>query len=679
MKMYTANIKSLGDGGWVPPEEEGDSVFTSGTTQKARGVQALKNLSYLFGLLFTVPDSRVVSAKMALDHPEDVMHMMGSMMGGVMFVRPCPTRPRHGFVDSRVVKNSFQLATIARETLEADPEGELILMPYLIGTHSAIVTSANVTLGLGNDGATSGRDAVTLPLPTPNLKKFLHEGVKRADIHDDEDVYVELVHRATADCWYLTQLRAGPKLNGSIDYVPEDMTVAQVISPDGEDLLAWEQRVRELEPGTVVYHQGGGLASHFGVHCVINRVPYIVSFEPQAGQEITATKGKHWGEEEFERLALAIKAYEAVPLQADDVTSQREAVAIVLGGLHGLGSLMQSNANESVRAAAMAISLGMRAFSALCLGEARHAGANCKGDAASARAVLDELGEYLPAPDDERHGVYAAALDWDYGRLARATAAALTVFERPGWDKSYGGRKWATISRATLTFMEDVRRFVLAPTEGNAQKMLTTFNRIVNLAHNGGFWLNKLISEGFANMLTEVPVFGFVNGTAYQLLREPLKKRELSLPSVRTLVRSLRDAMNEELAVVPPDLMPSHFITTSHTVWVEFPRGSRMDSTTARLVYGNFSTEFTVTPKSHLGRIFNVIRENRHGDEYRFRVTPWAKPDAPGKLMFKFPDLPADYALPREAAGVASDYPELVAALQEVYRESQSASRNVAV
>lgn len=648
-------------------------------TQKARGVMALRHLSFAFvnGHNFRVPDSRLVDAHAAADSPAAVMDSIGIVPP--VFVRPCPTRPRHGFVDSRVIHTGMELEQVAKETLEADPEGELIIMPFLHGGFSAIVTSANVTLGLGNDGATSGKDAVTLPLPTPNLKEFLDPATRRADIGDDEDVYVEMVHSLAYDSWYFTQLRAGPKLNGSIDYVPESMTIRDVVRPGNTDLLAWEQRVQTLEPGTVVYHPGGGLASHFGVHCVINRVPYVVSFEPQVGQEMAATKGRRWGEEEFERLALAIKAYEGIPLHAEALSEQREAVSVVLGGLHGLGSLMQSSANESVRAAAMAISLGMRAFAALCLGEARHAGANCKGDAANARMVLDKLGEYLPDPDQDRHNVYYEAMDWDYQRLARATTAALTVFERPGWDKSYGGKKWATISRATLTFMEDVRRFVLAPTEGNAQKMLSTFNRIVNLAHNGGFWLNKLVTQEYADMLTEAPVFGFVNGTAYRLLKEPLKKRDLNLPSVRGLVRTLRDTMSEKLAVVPPTLDYSQFVTTKHTMTLEFPYGSPMSDTTAQLTFGKFSTEFTVTPKSYLGRIFNVIREDNPPQEHHFKVTPWANPISPGRMLFKFFGLSGDYVLPREAAGVASDYPELVAAMQEVYRESESAKQSVAV
>ena len=609
--------------------------------------------------------------------------------GGTLFVRPCPTRPRHGFVESRAVPRSDwfdQLKKIAKEAIAADPDAEIIVMPYIDkAPASAIITSANITVGAGNDGATSGKGAVTLPLATPRLKDTLgQEILAAASIGSDEDVYLELVNRRDHgyDLWSLVQLRAGPQLNGSVDFVPDEVTVKKVVVPKGTDLLEWESKVGSLPPGTVVYHEGGSLASHYGVHCVINKVPYLTSAKPKKGQVLAPTKGEAWGEEEYSRLALAIGAYEPMSLPGDPykTSDQRAGLRLVLGGLHGLGSLMQSNSNESIRAAALAVSFGMRYFAALCIGEARHAeGGNTIGDVHRAHDLLNGYGADLPYSSEERAQVYADALDAavsSYDKLARQTVAAMITFEQPGWAKSYGGKKWLVIARGTLRFYEDVRHFVLAPTEGNAQAMLNTFNRIVNLAHNGGFWLNKLIDQSAANRLAATPVFGFCYEHLPYLLRHPLKKRSNNIPPMKALVKEFRDHVAMSLSGMMPSFLGLSSTTVPHHPYtIRFkPGGKDTQEYVANIVREGYSVEVRAKKGKNLYRLLHSLGKNiKAGDDGYVEINYGSKDSykvlgfyLPTRIRLKTLNQAVWGDVPSHPGAMWREYPELVTAILDL-------------
>ena len=81
------------------------------------------------------------------------------------FARPCPVRPRHGFVDSRPYTGRGALKSIFLEAKEVDPEAELIIMPFLSGKFSGIITPNSLTIGQGHAGATAGTGSVHLHFP----------------------------------------------------------------------------------------------------------------------------------------------------------------------------------------------------------------------------------------------------------------------------------------------------------------------------------------------------------------------------------------------------------------------------------------------------------------------------------------------------------------------------------
>src|ERR1700733_7280485 len=80
---------------------------TSPQTQKARGLAALARL----GVIASVPPFQVYRAR----------EVSPSQLVGY-FSRPCPMRPRHGFVDSREGRTVEEGAGLIKETLDADDD-----------------------------------------------------------------------------------------------------------------------------------------------------------------------------------------------------------------------------------------------------------------------------------------------------------------------------------------------------------------------------------------------------------------------------------------------------------------------------------------------------------------------------------------------------------------------------
>src|SRR5882757_8204135 len=130
-------------------------------TQKARG------LLRLAGNFF----SHVATPEAVLQCEEDVVedgYTDELLIKGLHFARPCPKRPRHGFVDSRVVKSVEELKGVVRETLKEDPEGEVMVMKFIPSRLNVVWTPSMLTVGKGHDGATCGKDTINIPLSGKN-------------------------------------------------------------------------------------------------------------------------------------------------------------------------------------------------------------------------------------------------------------------------------------------------------------------------------------------------------------------------------------------------------------------------------------------------------------------------------------------------------------------------------
>ena len=103
-----------------------------------------------------------------------------------MFVRACPLSPRPGVLESSAVYNKDELRTtikrIATTMLSIDtatvpmyehgyidPQGTIIVQPYIHATASAVVAPNNyIIMGRDNDGITAGKDGLRVAIPLGN-------------------------------------------------------------------------------------------------------------------------------------------------------------------------------------------------------------------------------------------------------------------------------------------------------------------------------------------------------------------------------------------------------------------------------------------------------------------------------------------------------------------------------
>ncbi len=133
------------DGGFVHGFD-----FIDPETQKARGIVLLheKKARVLKNLGWKVPRHLPFASG---------TQFSASSFNFPVFGRPCPTVPRHGFVDSIVCKDSDALNALSSETYDVEEGAEILVTKPVDCSFNAIATGGVITIGGGNDGATSGK------------------------------------------------------------------------------------------------------------------------------------------------------------------------------------------------------------------------------------------------------------------------------------------------------------------------------------------------------------------------------------------------------------------------------------------------------------------------------------------------------------------------------------------
>lgn len=437
----------------IPIEAEVDPA--DARTQKARGIAALAR-SFPFG---SVPPFRVHRASAV--RPE-------ALLG--CFARPCPMRPRHGFVDSRVIHNLDESTELIEETVQADPEAEIVTMPKIDAAHSGVWTPGMLVVGRGHDGATAGTSAWTVPALGQIVSKKLE-----SDAGVNEAPYVELLWKAEEEKPHqLVQLRDGPKLHCEQDYVPQKRIVTRILVAAG-DLLAWEDTMRSAEIGTVVYHPNGSMASHYAIHAVLNHVPVLVSREPVLGEVLEPTSSEAPRDPDLDALRAGYTL--AAQLQVTYVT----AAHIMLAGCHHIS--VWSGRHDTMLGLAMGMAYRLTVIAALA--EMRHA---------------PDTGKRKPGRDSIYDGSWATthteAAHRDFER-------ALEAFHGQTWCRNYGGAKWFFFARWAALMQN-------ALLERDASLALQAFNQLVHCAHNTGWAFNKFLCSEALTITADNPVFSLV-------------------------------------------------------------------------------------------------------------------------------------------------------------------------
>lgn len=498
-------------------------------TQKAKGLQAAWPLSGLTAYGYSV----AVMHGVLPYYKEDLNNLFKRPLP--IFARPAPIMPRHGFVESRVVKSVDEIKELYEETLRHDPQGELILMDKLTGRFSAVMTATGVTWALGNDGVTSGKGK-QYHIPTPS-GVFDTTMLNCLGIKDkSHGVYCELVeHRGAVCC---VQVRLGPKQPDSrakrIMACP-NLRVRHIVSAENDNLILWDKTMKLHRPhNTLVWLPGHSLSSHFVVQAMANGLSVSIeeTCPAKVGEILQADKTElaRLSEADYKRLARYLKEQSSFTY----FDGARD-VMLSVGILHSLP--YWSNERHLLKLRAMGAMMAARYSLAACLGESRHLprdnwAAKENGQEEQPICVpwekLMGKGFKIGVSTCDRSYVFTRAFvaPWNLAYdLAIAAAADLHIkgqphaveyISKPGcklddYKTGYRGMKWEWAALKSADLIAAINKFILEPNEANWGPVVGFYNEVVNCAHNGGYLLNKWADTQFIDRAASSPsfVFGF--------------------------------------------------------------------------------------------------------------------------------------------------------------------------
>lgn len=504
-------------------------------TQKARGLQVLAKVH-----LSTLP---VLLVQSEADLKDQLKHLTYPIM-----VRPCPTKPRHGFVESKIVKSPLTVRRIFKKTLAADPRGELLLMPPIEAEYSSIVTNNAITMGRGTNGATSGKRCINIPCHGELLKQLRVakkdtpmipiricnrtgdlvsvNSHKYAGLRKNASIFVETVQN------HCVQLRTGPKFDSSSSRfsTASSVRVVYVLEVNPEwDFLEYEQKLHSLKElydnpsQVVVYQSGAALTSHYMVQAIaqgfsvvtdgarpgVNTVLYFDTAPPTFPSVHTAAF------HESLKHALAI-GYHTTPTEE---TLQWAAAVI-----QGIGPASKTKASVSLILTAAVILA--KAGIAVCLGEYRHyfrSGPGRHGHIARAPVSFphDSIDFYSKKGTLSRSLIYNEAfkLDWsthkiwlDYQSILFRIAAD---YRRSDWSAGYGGPAWGSCTNAangvllaltpfiTLSHLESGTMIYSDLVSGYLMDLVAACNTLITVSHNSAKCLTKIVSAYTLEQISE--------------------------------------------------------------------------------------------------------------------------------------------------------------------------------
>jgi hypothetical protein len=479
--------------------------------------------------------------------------------GKKLFARPCPERPRHGFVDSRPVSSLEEVRALYFEALEADPVAELLVMPFATSRYSAVATHAGVTWSLGNDGATgTGKPTRFIPASSGATVFNQHVASRLLGAYGPKEVgintsaYLEIVE--DQDWSRLVQTRDGPEQTTATDWVPKDgYEVCNVLVLSGEpDLLSWEKDIQAFakEAGPVLYAPGLGLSSHYAVHAIANGIPVITSKMPNVGDKLAIVGPEELTSKDYKTMALASAywsrasmdlkgwkqrglpfsptvifqvagsrdAFSDIEMHDNDAfadfTLARCLVFTAVGGLHAVGSWGNQPHLLDMRAfCAWAL---VRMLVAACVGELRHWFASGPGRMDHDKLPATDFGlldfdiHSFKNQSPQRihvHGKVLAAK----GETLLKVARGCTVDFAKGWGGGYGGAAWHQSALLAYKLASALLAFEAKPSAKTWAHVLSAQNIAVNAAHNGGYLLDKWVSKTDLDAISFCPSFGFCN------------------------------------------------------------------------------------------------------------------------------------------------------------------------
>lgn len=483
---YSSELKQRMNGEFL-----GGFDFIDPATQKARGIMVLRD------------EANSVASKLGWNVPKHLPFASGTTFEDnsfnyPVFGRPCPTVPRHGFVDSIVCQNASELNKLSVETLEVEKGSEILVTKPVDCSYNAICTGGVVTIGGGNDGATSGKKCRYFYLNEDPIGKAIKIDKHQDIILEGEVPFYEIVISKTGEV-NLVQVRSAPGMPSSKNYVPKAITVKNIVKAEG-DLLEWETKVKSINPeDTIIDHAGGSLASHFSIHAIINGVAIFTQDCPNIGDTIEPNSdGGPITEEERKKFVESFKiGFIATPEMISRYnyftvghkpSSQQDqayyfmshTLDVSLAALHNYAAIQQNRDFEMLGGI-----LGM--FTRMCFavssGETRYR----RGDAEYYISDPD-IYNWLSNLSGNRHAVYTKIMHTPTKVALDSIIPIYKSFKNVKWSGGYGGPKWVNCTTSAINLFNDCLN-------GNIEGAVEKFNVVIHTSHNGGLYLNKIQSS----------------------------------------------------------------------------------------------------------------------------------------------------------------------------------------
>lgn len=398
-----------------------------------------------------------------------------------IFARPCPTVPRHGFVDSTVCENSEQLNALSKQTLAVEPNAEILITKPVDCSYSAIINGGVITFAPGNDGATAGKGCRYFYISDDPLSK--HIELDPSILLEGEVPFYEMVFAKKGEP-KLVQVRSAPGTPHVKDYVPQKVEVKKIIKAEG-DLLDWEDLLKKADPSTtIIDHIGGSLSSHYAIHAVINRIPIFTTYLPELGSTLEATvENSELDENDRVKFSRAFVAgFNSAPYIKKNLRyigkGTKNSRPVLLGilelALATLHNFSTISLHKDYEILGLALGLFVRATFSVSMGEARHS------------PDKNVFTEFFKACSSDREACYDTMFANSSETCLKDIETIFYIFRDVAWNGGFGGKKWASCTKSSIDLFN-------AGIKGDITNVVELFNRVINEEHNGGKYLNKII------------------------------------------------------------------------------------------------------------------------------------------------------------------------------------------
>ncbi len=518
-------------------------------TQKVRGILHInRRVRMDYGLnrfISTVPVLAVYKAATGKRISKPLFQLNGWLAGrdvdAKAFMRPCPIKPMHGFLESKPVASQKVVKAYCKKVSELDPKGELIIMPWVPASSSAIVTEGLVSIGMGHSGATSGQQ--TFDIRTP--KAFGFHYVLGQHMPITQSPYLELLWEYGDNKAKIVQLRDGPATPENVDFIPKDFSTHErtMLQPKAYTLVAYEQLISNIvaegkQDEYYVYAPKASITSHPAIHAIEAGIPFLASYgqgQPHLPEIVT----KNTDKDDLTNHQLAKMATYFAVMQKNQLSpfSLYSRTLSSFSLFHCIGAMHNTNEENWIKC--VAISEILRSVAIVCLGEMRHCQRMNAYDGSFDEQFMALFGFPRFHHDRGRSDYYDTLNGVPSFTLLTALREARNGFFSDYWykrekdddedyyeddyddppDKScaYGGERWGQIADHCLSAYAAIAAFMKDPTKPNWVSLLGKANNAVTAVHNGGGTaISKVINERTLEYSERVPGLTCMTGPTFE-------------------------------------------------------------------------------------------------------------------------------------------------------------------